>query len=108
MKSFFETFEKTNSRCGISSSSHSGIRIHSFRYPVNAGKTVKNQNISLRNNFVNIFANQKNISFTPFDISIKIEQRDIPVTNIMIIHFLSKVNKIDKKVHKKVHNFFAT
>ena len=30
MKSFFETFEKTKSRWGISSSSHSGIEFHSF------------------------------------------------------------------------------
>lgn len=30
MNNFFVTFEKTKSRCGISSSSHSGITFHSF------------------------------------------------------------------------------
>lgn len=58
----------------------------------------------MRKNFVNIFANQKNIDITPFDVKTLCGETTL-VTDIIIIHFLSKVNKIDKKTSKKIHIF---
>ena len=53
--------------------------------------------MSLRKNLVNIFANQKNIDITPFDVK-SFCSGTSPVTDIIIIHFLNKVNRIYKKI----------